>query len=148
MECLISSFADARHRIAAVNEWGRIERWTTPAQSPWSMQMADSVLIALTTCPDDAVARQISETLIRERLATCINRISGMRSSYMWDGALQDESEILLMIKTTDARIGELEARLKAIHPYELPELLVLPVLGGNDRYLEWVRQGVAGKDE
>ena len=110
--------------------------------------MADSVLIALTTCADETVARQISETLIGERLATCINRISGLRSSYLWNGALQDEPEILLMIKTTDALIGELEARLKAIHPYELPELLVLPVLGGNDRYLEWVRQGVAGKDE
>ena len=110
--------------------------------------MADSVLIAVTTCADETVARQISETLIGERLATCINRISGLRSSYLWNGALQDEPEILLMIKTTDARIGELEARLKAIHPYELPELLVLPVLGGNDRYLEWVRQGVAGKDE
>jgi periplasmic divalent cation tolerance protein len=110
--------------------------------------MADSIVIALTTCPDEAVARTLSETFLKERLATCINRVSGVRSSYIWNGALQEEAEILLIIKTTGARISELEARLKALHPYELPEWLVIPVTGGNERYLDWVRQGVAVKEE
>jgi len=111
------------------------------------MQVTDPVLVALTTCPDEQSAKAIAETLVRERLATCINRMSGVRSSYFWNGALQDEPEILLIMKTTPARIGELEARLKAIHPYELPELVVLPVTGGNEHYLEWIRQGVAVKE-
>lgn len=112
------------------------------------MQVSDSIVIVLTTCPDEAVAQLIASTLVSEHLATCINRISGMRSSYLWDGKLQDEAEILLIIKTTDRRLVELEARLKALHPYELPEWLIVPVAGGNERYLEWVRQGVANKDQ
>ncbi len=106
--------------------------------------MTDSVVVALTTCPDEATARTVAETLLKERLATCINRIGGVQSSYVWDGRLQDEPEILLIIKTTNGRVTELEARLKAVHPYELPELLIVPVTGGNERYLDWVRQGVA----
>ena len=106
--------------------------------------MTDSVVVALTTCPDEATARTVAEKLLKERLATCINRIGGVQSSYVWDGRLQDEPEILLIIKTTNGRITELEARLKAVHPYELPELLIVPVIGGNERYLDWVRQGVA----
>jgi periplasmic divalent cation tolerance protein len=103
--------------------------------------------MALTTCPDGAVAQHIATLLVTERLATCVNRIEGVRSTYVWKGELQDEGEVLMMIKTTAARLGELEARLKALHPYELPELLFLPVTGGNERYLEWVRQGVTDKD-
>ncbi|MGH8186389.1 MAG: divalent-cation tolerance protein CutA, partial [Steroidobacteraceae bacterium] len=72
----------------------------------------------------------------------------GLRSTYFWDGRLQDESEILLMIKTTAGRLGELGVRLKSLHPYELPELLTIPVAGGNEAYLEWVRQGVTNKSE
>jgi periplasmic divalent cation tolerance protein len=105
-------------------------------------------VIALTTCPDEGLARRVAEVIVTERLATCVNRISGVRSSYFWDGALQDDAEVLLLMKTTDSRIPDLEARLKAIHPYELPELVVLPVTGGNERYLEWVRHGVAPKEE
>ena len=110
--------------------------------------MTDSVVIALTTCSDEATARQVAEVLVTERLATCVNRIPGVQSTYFWNGALQDDAEVLLMMKTTGPRIADLEARLKAIHPYELPELVILPVAGGNERYLEWVRQGVAAKEE
>jgi periplasmic divalent cation tolerance protein len=109
--------------------------------------MTDQVILALSTCPDSAVAKHIAESLVTERLATCVNRVEGVRSTYVWNGQLQDEGEVLLMIKTTAPRLGELEARLKALHPYELPELLVFPVSGGNERYMEWVRQGVVDKD-
>jgi len=68
-----------------------------------------------------------------------VNRVPGLQSSYVWSGQLQNESEILLMIQNNRARIPELEARLKALHPYELPELLIFPATGGNERYLEWV---------
>jgi len=110
--------------------------------------MTDQVILALSTCPDDVAARQIAEALVTEGLATCVNRVAGVQSNYVWNGQLQNDSETLLMIKTTTVRIAELEARLKALHPYELPELLVLPIAGGNERYLDWVRQGVASKDK
>ena len=108
--------------------------------------MTEQVIVALSTCPDQATAQRIAAALVSERLATCVNRVTGIASTYFWDGRLQDDAEILLIIKTTAARQAELEARLKVLHPYELPELLVLPVVGGNERYLQWVRQGVGPK--
>jgi len=110
--------------------------------------MTEQVIVALSTCPDEATARRLAEALVSERLATCVNRVTGLASTYFWDGRLQDEAEILLIIKTTAARLPELEARLLALHPYEVPELLVLPVLGGNERYLQWVRTGVGENTE
>ena len=110
--------------------------------------MSEQVIVALSSCPDEATARRLAEALVSERLATCVNRVSGVASTYFWDGRLQDDAEILLIIKTTAARLAELEARLQALHPYELPELVVLPVLGGNERYLQWVRDGVGEKTE
>ena len=106
--------------------------------------MSEQVILGLSTCPDEATARRIAEALVSERLATCVNRVTGMTSTYFWDGRLQDDAEILLIIKTTAARQAELAARLKVLHPYELPELILLPVTGGNERYLQWVRDGVA----
>ena len=106
--------------------------------------MTEQVIVAFSTCPDEATARRIAEALVSERLATCVNRVTGMTSTYFWDGRLQDDAEILLIMKTTAARLAELEARLKVLHPYELPELVALPVAGGNEPYLQWVRTGVA----
>lgn len=107
--------------------------------------MADSVIIALSTCPDETSAAGIAAALVKEGLAACVNRIGAVRSTYVWDGRLHDEEEILLIMKTTTARLAALEARLKDLHPYELPELVALPVTGGNERYLDWVRSGVRG---
>jgi periplasmic divalent cation tolerance protein len=102
-----------------------------------------SIVLALTTCPDAQTAKALAEALVQQRLATCVNRVSGVASTYFWDGRLQDESEILLIIKTSSARVEELQAKLKTLHPYELPELIILPVIGGNEAYLQWVREGV-----
>lgn len=110
--------------------------------------MSDQVILALTTCPDEASAQAVATALVQERLAACVNRVGGLRSTYIWDARLQDEAEILLIIKTTTARLEELQARLKSLHPYELPEFLAIAVAGGNERYLDWVRIGVAVKGE
>jgi periplasmic divalent cation tolerance protein len=110
--------------------------------------MSDQVILAATTCPDEASAQVIASALVQERLATCVNRIGGVRSTYFWDARLQDEAEILLIMKTTAGRLDELRERLSALHPYELPELLAIEVVGGNERYLEWVRMGVQRKGE
>lgn len=106
--------------------------------------MTDQVILALSSCPDEIAAQRIAQTLVAEGLATCVNRVGPVVSTYIWDGQLRGEREILLMIKTTAGRLAELEERLKAIHPYELPELIAIGVTGGNERYLDWVRKGVA----
>ncbi|WP_129781529.1 divalent-cation tolerance protein CutA [Peristeroidobacter soli] len=110
--------------------------------------MTEQVIVGLSSCPDEATGKRIAEALVSERLATCVNRVAGVTSTYFWDGRLQDDAEILLIIKTTAARLAELEARLRVLHPYELPELIVLPVTGGNERYLQWVRSGVGEQTE
>lgn len=108
--------------------------------------MTEQVIVALSTCPDEATAERLARALVSERLATCVNRVTGIASTYFWDGRLQEDAEILLIIKTTAARLAELETRLQALHPYELPELVALEVTGGNEHYLQWVRTGVASR--
>ena len=104
------------------------------------------VLLAFSTCPDQAAADRIAANLVSEGLAACVNRLPGVRSTYFWDGRLQDDAEILLIIKTTDRRLPDLVERLKALHPYEVPELVAVPVVDGNEPYLDWVRMGVGNK--
>ena len=106
--------------------------------------MTEQVILALSACPDEATAQTIARALVSDGLAACVNQVGGVRSTYVWKGELRDDTEVLLIAKTTAGRLGEFEARLKALHPYELPELLTLPLAGGNERYLDWVRMGVA----
>lgn len=108
--------------------------------------MTGQVFLALSTCPDDAVAQHIAETLVREQLAACVNRVPGVRSTYLWEGQLQDDAEVLLIIKSTIERLSQVERRLKELHPYELPEFVTLPVTGGNDAYLDWIRRNVGSR--
>lgn len=110
--------------------------------------MSDQVILALTSCPDEASAQAVATALVQERLATCVNRLGGVRSTYFWDARLRDEAEILLIIKTTAGRLDDLQARLGALHPYELPELIAIAVACGNEGYLDWVRMGVQRKGE
>src|SRR5882757_257037 len=102
-------------------------------------------VIVLSVCPDAAVAQQIAETLVRERLAACVSRVTGVQSTYIWEGAVQDDSEVLLIIKTVESRVAELAARLGTVHPYTLPEVVAIPICSGSERYLEWMRQAVSG---
>lgn len=81
----------------------------------------------------------------RERLAACVNRLPGIRSTYRWQGVVTTDSEELLLIKTTARRFDALKTRLLELHPYELPELLAVPVAHGHDAYLDWVRANAAG---
>lgn len=96
-------------------------------------------LVILTTCPDEATANRIAKTLVAERLAACVNRMVGVQSTYRWQDEVRDEPEMLLIIKTTQERYGALETRLKTMHPYEVPEIIALPVAAGSEDYLAWV---------
>ncbi len=100
--------------------------------------MADYVLV-LTTMPDDGRAEELARTLVGERLAACVNVHAPMASTYRWEGAIQRDAERPLTIKTTAARLEALKARLHELHPYEVPEFLVIPVAGGGEAYLRWL---------
>jgi periplasmic divalent cation tolerance protein len=100
---------------------------------------ASDVRVALSTAPDADTAARIARALVDERLAACVNLVPGVRSIYRWQGALEDAAEVLLVIKTRAERLDALSTRLRALHPYELPELVALPAVGGLDAYLAWV---------
>jgi periplasmic divalent cation tolerance protein len=103
--------------------------------------MSDTVLLCYCTCPDPASARRIAEALVSERLAACVNQLPGIRSTYRWQEAVHTDREELLLIKTTAACLAALERRLLELHPYEVPELIAVPVEQGHAAYLHWVRQ-------
>lgn len=105
----------------------------------------DGVLLVLCTCPDDTVADGIATLLVAEALAACVNRLPGVRSLYRWEGHIQEDTEVLLVIKTTAARYPAVEGAIRSRHPYELPEIIAVPVTAGSAPYLEWVRQNSRG---
>jgi len=105
----------------------------------------DTVLLCYCNCPEATSAQAIAEALVGERLAACVNRLPGVRSTYRWQGEVTTDSEELLLIKTTAGRFEMLKARLLQLHPYDLPELLAVPVVHGHNAYLDWVRANAAG---
>lgn len=99
-----------------------------------------SPLLVLVTWPADRPADTLARALVEERLAACVNVLGDVQSFYRWEGRVQQDAERQLLIKTTSDRLEALEARVAALHPYTVPEFLVIPVTGGSDRYLEWLR--------
>jgi len=106
--------------------------------------MQPEPIVVLSTCPDEATAERIARELVGSGLAACVNRLPGVHSTYRWQGQVRDEPEVLLTIKTTAARYAELEMRLKALHPYEVPEIIALPVRAGLASYLAWIAAATA----
>jgi periplasmic divalent cation tolerance protein len=98
-----------------------------------------SPVIVLTTLGTSADAGAFAERLVEERLAACVNVLPEMDSTYRWDGQVQKERERQVVIKTTTGRLDELKRRIAELHAYEVPELLVLPVIDGSVSYLSWV---------
>ena len=99
-----------------------------------------AVQVVLVTAPDLDTAARRGRALVEERLAACVNLVPGLRSIYRWEGALHDDAEVLLLVKTRTDRLEALSARVKELHPYALPEVLALPASGGSPAYLEWLR--------
>ncbi|HSB18828.1 MAG TPA: divalent-cation tolerance protein CutA [Anaeromyxobacteraceae bacterium] len=97
-------------------------------------------LVVLVTAPSAEAAAGIARALVEERLAACGNVVPGLRSIYRWEGKLHDDAEALLVLKTTRSRFPALRDRVLALHPYEVPEVLALPVEAGSEKYLAWVR--------
>ena len=100
-----------------------------------------ATVVAWTTWPTGTDVRRFARALVEERLAACVTTQAPVLSIYRWRGTLEEEQEQLVMIKTTRDRIAPLRERMREIHPAETPELVVLPVVGGDPAYLRWVAE-------
>ena len=103
--------------------------------------MPSDYVIVLTTLPASADADAFARTLVSEHLAACVNVLPTMQSFYWWKDKVEQDREHQLLIKTTALRLEELQARVCELHPYEVPELLVLRADGGDEAYLNWISQ-------
>ena len=101
------------------------------------------VLLDVCNMPDATLARQLAETLVAEQLAACVNILPSCQSVYRWQGQLESTTEVPLLIKTTDTVYAALERRIQELHPYELPEILALPIVAGLAAYQQWVQESV-----
>lgn len=100
--------------------------------------MNDTVIV-LTNLPDRDAALKLANELVATRLAACVNVLSECTSVYRWKGAIENAREVPVLIKTRAARYAEVEAAIRRLHPYELPEIVAVPIVRGSDDYLQWV---------
>lgn len=98
------------------------------------------VIVVLVTCPSREVGEKIARAVVEDRLAACVNVVSGLNSVYRWKGKVCQDPESLLVIKTRRTKLPALSRRVKGLHPYSVPEVIALPVIAGSGPYLSWVR--------
>jgi periplasmic divalent cation tolerance protein len=109
--------------------------------------MSDSEFVFVySTFPDEAAAASVAEALVRARLAACVNIYPPMHSIYEWQGQLESGPEVAAFIKTRRAKVDEVIAAARTLHPYTVPCFLVLPIEGGNSDYLDWARGQTKGE--
>ncbi|KAL2251119.1 protein CutA, chloroplastic [Sesamum indicum] len=97
-------------------------------------------IVVYVTVPNKEAGKKLAESIVKARLAACVNRVPGVESVYEWKGEIQTDSEELLIIKTRESLLGALTEHVKANHEYEVPEVIALPITGGNLPYLEWIK--------
>ena len=107
--------------------------------------MENDCVVVWTTIGPAADGRGMASILVNERLAACVNVLPEMDSIYRWKGQVETDRERQLVIKTTAARVPALRARVRELHDYEVPEFIVLPIIGGSDAYLNWIRESAGG---
>ena len=98
-------------------------------------------ILILSTCPATGVAGDIAQALLTGKLAACVNIVTGVASHFRWQGAINQADEHLLIIKTTRDRYPEVETTIRSMHPYELPEIIAVPITQGLAEYLDWIDQ-------
>jgi periplasmic divalent cation tolerance protein len=113
--------------------------------NPKIHQSANPV-VALVTTPDLKTARKLAKIILRSRLAACANLVPKIESHYWWNGKLEKSAEVLMILKTTCARLPELQKAVLENHPYVTPEFIVLPIVSGSKKYLDWVAESVRAK--
>jgi periplasmic divalent cation tolerance protein len=109
--------------------------------------MTDKIIV-LTTCGSEEEARRIARGLVEKRLAACVNLAAGIRSIYRWKGAIEEEGEYLLVIKSRRDLFEKLRVELEALHSYELPEAIALAVVDGSEAYLGWLDRELVEMEE
>lgn len=107
--------------------------------------MENDCVVVWTTIGRTADGRGLASMLVNERLAACVNVLPEMESVYRWKGQVETDHERQVIMKTTVARVAALRARVHELHDYEVPELIVMPIVGGSDAYLNWIRESTAG---
>lgn len=120
-----------------------MSRPSSPRPSRTPLRSARSACIVLTTSGSLPEARRLARRLVRERAAACVNVVPRVESVYWWKGKVERSGEALLLLKTTRPRLARLSGRIKALHPYEIPEILVLPLSHGDPAYLQWLRESL-----
>jgi periplasmic divalent cation tolerance protein len=105
--------------------------------------MTTPYVMIFCTVPDATTAKKISQILVEEKLAACCNIVPGLNSIYSWENKIQDETELLLIIKSRQELFPELEQRIKKLHPYSVPEIIAIPIFNGNIDYLKWMEENV-----
>jgi len=103
--------------------------------------MTTEYITVFITAPNEEEASKISRTIVEERLAACVNIIRSVRSIYRWQGRIEDESEVLMVVKTKRTLFDRLQKRVKELHTYAVPEIIGLPVIEGSKEYLDWLEQ-------
>jgi periplasmic divalent cation tolerance protein len=96
--------------------------------------------IILSTCADREQAERIARRLVEQQVAACVNILPGVQSIYRWQGNIESAAEVLMVIKTSASLVSEVQSIIASLHSYEVPELLVLPVSGGSEAYLAWLK--------
>ena len=100
-----------------------------------------TINLILSTCPDRDAAEEIAAKLVESELAACVNIVPGITSIYRWQGNIEKDQEVLLLIKTAHSRSADLQQALAELHPYDVPEIIALPIEHGHLPYIEWVEQ-------
>ena len=108
----------------------------------------NGIVLVITNLPDEQSAAKLAQQLVEARVAACVNQLAPCTSTYRWQGNIETATEVPLLIKTTRAAYPRLEQLIRAAHPYELPEIIAVPVTAGLPAYLDWVsRETIAPKE-
>src|ERR1041385_1229842 len=108
------------------------------------IQLSDPIVVFI-TAGSVQEATKIADTLVHSELAACVQMLPEMQSIYVWEGEVQRETEVLLLVKTTRANFADLEREVRAIHSYETPEIIALPIAAGSEAYLKWLTSSCEG---
>ncbi|XP_067403058.1 protein CutA isoform X3 [Emydura macquarii macquarii] len=117
--------------------WRRLFSMAAEGYTPGSLSAA------FVTCPSEKVAKEIARAVVEKHLAACVNILPQITSIYQWKGKIEEDGEVLLMIKTRSSRIPALTDFVRSVHPYEVAEVIALPIQQGNAPYLQWVGETV-----
>lgn len=108
---------------------------------------AQNYRLVVTTCPSMALAEQIAHALLERHCAACVNIIPGVRSIYRWHGKIEDDNEVILLVKTIESCLTQVQDCVRELHTYDVPEMIALPIVNGFTPYLNWITESVTPHD-